>query len=102
MARLLEQRGLKVERQVPVPIELFGTRFDEGFRVDLLVEGKVLVELKSVENLAPVHAKQVLTYLRLLNLSLGFLINFGEARYKDGIHRIANQHPNNGRFTPSR
>ncbi|MBL9204960.1 MAG: GxxExxY protein [Opitutaceae bacterium] len=102
MAHLLEQRGLKVERQILVPIELFGTRFDEGFRADLLVEGKVLIELKSVETLAPVHAKQVLTYLRLLNLSLGFLINFGDARYKDGIHRIVNQHPNDGPFTRSR
>jgi hypothetical protein len=69
-----------------------GLNFDEGFRMDLLVEGRLLVELKSVENLLPVHSKQVLTYLRLLRLPLGLLINFGAATFKQGIKRIANNH----------
>lgn len=73
LARMLEAEGLAVLRQVPVPIRLMGLNFDEGFRMDLLVEGRLLVELKSVENLLPVHSKQVLTYLRLLRLPLGLL-----------------------------
>lgn len=90
--RLLEQRGLRVERQKPVPIGYAGMFFDEGFRADLLVEGKLVVELKSVENFKPVHAKQVLTYLRLLELPLGLLINFGAATFKEGVRRIVNRH----------
>lgn len=86
----LKKRGLRVERQVPVPIEYDGIRFDEGFRADIVVEGKVVLELKSVENLAPVHHKQTLTYVRLTDKRLGLLINFGEARIKDGISRIVN------------
>lgn len=92
LEKLLIGRGLRVERQRPVPIIFEGLRFDEGFRADLVVEGKVLVEIKSVENLAPVHGKQVLTYLRLLNLLLGLLINFGAATFKNGIKRIVNNH----------
>jgi iron complex transport system substrate-binding protein len=88
LARMLEERGLRVRRQVSVPIELMGMKFDEGFRADLIVEGILLVELKSVENLAPVHSKQVITYLRLLNLPLGLLINFGAATFKEGCKRI--------------
>lgn len=65
-------------------------KFDEGFRADLIVEDKVIVELKSVEAVAPVHKKQVLTHLRLMNLKLGLLINFGEELIKNGISRIAN------------
>lgn len=75
LARMLEERGLEVRRQVPVPIELMGLKFDEGFRADILVENRFLIELKSVERLLPVHSKQVLTYLRLLDLPLGLLIN---------------------------
>jgi len=74
-ADLLEKRGLSVERQVPVAIEYGGKKFDEGFRADLVVENKVIVELKSVENLHPAHKKQVLTYLRLTGLKLGYLLN---------------------------
>ena len=71
-----------------------GMHFDEGFRVDLLVvEASVVVELKSVEKLAPVHSKQVLTYLRLLNLPVGLLINFGGAMLEEGLHRIVNNDP---------
>lgn len=90
LAKMLQDRGLAVERQTPIPIKYAGFIFEEGFRADLLVEGLVLVELKSVENLAPLHAKQVLTYLRLLHLPLGLLINFGSATFKDGCQRIVN------------
>jgi iron complex transport system substrate-binding protein len=92
LARLLVQRGLSVERQKPVLIEYAGIQFEEGFRADLIVDGKLLVELKSVENLLPVHAKQVLTYLRLLRMPLALLINYGAATFKEGVKRIVNQH----------
>src|SRR3972149_6155516 len=92
LARMLEERGLRVDRQKSIPIEYAGLRFDEGFRADLLIDGKLLVELKSVENLAAVHGKQVLTYLRLLNLPLGLLIHFGAAVFKEGAKRIVNNH----------
>lgn len=88
LAYELQKRGLSVERQVPVPISYDSLRFDEGFRADLIVEQAVLVELKSVENLAPVHAKQVLTYLKLLDCRIGLLINFNSALLKDGIKRL--------------
>jgi len=90
MARLLERRGLKVERQVAVPIRFDDLEFDEGFRADLIVEGLVMVELKSVEKAAPVHRKQVITYIRLADKRLGLLINFGEALIKDGSTRLVN------------
>ena len=67
-----------------------GLRFDEGFRADLIVGGLVIVELKSVEKLHPVHSKQLLTYLRVTDRKLGLLINFGERLIKDGIKRVAN------------
>jgi GxxExxY protein len=92
LAKQLERRGPYVERQKDVAITYDGLAFDLGFRADLLIERKVLVELKSVENLAPLHGKQVLTYLRLLNLPLGLLINFGAATFKEGVKRIVNQH----------
>lgn len=90
LANALDQRGLRVERQVPVPIEYEGKQFVEGFRADLIVEGKVLVELKSVEHVSPAHKKQLLTYLRLTGLRLGYLLNFGEALMRDGITRTIN------------
>ena len=90
MAKMLQDRGLRVRRQIQVPIRLMGLRFDEGFRADLLVEEKVLVELKSVEALAPVHCKQVLTYLRLLDLPLGLLLNFGARTFRESCRRIVN------------
>jgi iron complex transport system substrate-binding protein len=92
LARGLAKRGLSVERQKLVSFEFDGTRFEEGFRVDLFVEERVVVELKSVEELAPVHSKQVLTYLRLLNQPVGLLINFGESTLKKGLHRIVNNY----------
>ena len=94
LCRMLEQRGLQVERQKPVPIHYQDIRFDEGFRLDLLVEGQLIVELKSVENLHPVHPKQLLTYLRLMELPLGLLINFGAPLLKDGLKRVVNKHTN--------
>ena len=90
LAALLRKRGLKVERQVPVPIQFEDLSFDEGFRADLIIEGKVIVELKSVEQTAPVHKKQVLTYLRLSDKRLGLLVNFGAALLKDGVTRLVN------------
>jgi GxxExxY protein len=87
LARELQKRGLRVERQVAVAIEYDGQRFDEGFRADLIVEGKVIIELKSVERVSPAHKKQVFTYLRLTGMKLGYLLNFGEALMKDGITR---------------
>jgi GxxExxY protein len=93
LARALEKRGLRVERQKPVAFEYDGMRFEEGFRVDLFVEGRVVVELKSVEQLARVHSKQLLTYLRLLNLPVGLLINFGAPTLREGLHRVVNNLP---------
>lgn len=94
LAKMLQDRGLKVERQQPIPVEFAGVRFDEGFRADLVVENAILVELKSVEDLTPVHGKQTLTYLRLLKLPLGLLINFGANTFKEGIQRVVNNHQN--------
>ncbi len=90
LAEMLRQRGLFVERQKAIPIEVMGLRLDEGFRADLIVENQLLQELKSVEKLAPVHSKQLLTYLRLLKLPLGLLLNFGAATFKEGCKRVVN------------
>lgn len=88
LAAKLRKLGLSVERQIPIPIEYEGLQFDEGFRADLIVEGKVIVEVKSVASVHPAHKKQVLTYLRLTGIKLGYLLNFGEALMKDGITRV--------------
>ena len=88
----LQKKGLTAERQKPMPIVYENIRFDEAFRSDLVVNGKVIAELKSVEGLLPVHWKQVLTQLRLSGLKLGLLINFGEAHLKNGIKRVINGH----------
>ena len=90
LCRELEERGLDVLRQQSVPIIYGDLKFDEGFRADLIVGNKVIVELKSVEQIAPVHKKQLLTYLKLADKRLGLLINFGSAVIKDGISRIVN------------
>jgi GxxExxY protein len=90
LAYELKTRGLIVERQKPMPIMYDDIRFDEAFRSDMVVNGKVIAQLKSVEALLRVHAKQVLTQLRLSGLKLGLLINFGEAHLKNGIQRIIN------------
>lgn len=86
----LEERGLVVEQQKEVGFTFEGKSFEPGLRVDLLVNRVVVVELKSIEKLAPVHKKQLLTYLRLLELPVGLLINFGGATLKEGLHRIVN------------
>ena len=89
----LEKRGLSIQRQKAIPITYDKLVFDEGFRADIMVEDTVIVELKSVESIRPVHKKQLLTYLRLTDKKLGLLINFGAALIKDGIHRIVNGLP---------
>jgi GxxExxY protein len=86
----IRQRGLIVQREVQVPITYGDIKFDEGFRMDLLVDSKVILELKSVEQIHPVHKKQLLTYLRLADKRLGLLINFGEEMIRDGISRVVN------------
>ncbi len=86
----LKKNGLNVVRQVPVSIEYDGIKFDEGFRADIIIENKVILELKSIESVTKAHKKQVLTYLRLTGCKLGFLLNFGESLMKDGIGRIIN------------
>jgi iron complex transport system substrate-binding protein len=90
LGKAVEHRGFTVRRQVPVPLEIDGLHFDEAFRIDLLIDERVVVELKSIEKLAPVHTKQVLTYLRLMDLEVGLLINFGGATLKEGLRRIVN------------
>jgi GxxExxY protein len=90
LAHELRKAGLLVERQKPMPITYDGILFEEGYRADLLVESKVIVELKSVAAISAVHAKQVLTQLRLSELKLGLLINFGETHLKNGVKRIIN------------
>jgi GxxExxY protein len=89
---MLVGKGLFVERQKVIPVVYRGKTFDEMFRADLIVENKLLIELKSTEHFAPVHAKQVLTYIRLANLPLGFLMNFGQAMFIDGFKRLANDY----------
>jgi len=91
MAHELPKRGLRVEQEVPIPVVWDGERMEVGFRADLIVEDLVIVELKSVERVAPVFKKTLLTYLRLANKRLGLLINFNEALLKHGITRVVNR-----------
>ncbi len=90
LAYELRKRGLRVETEAPIPVVWEEVHLDVGFRADLVVEGLVIVELKSVEAVAPVHKKQLLMYLRLADKRVGLLINFGVELLKDGIHRIVN------------
>ena len=90
LSKQLSQKGLYVQRQVSIPIEFEGEFFEEGFRADLVVEGKVIVELKSVEKVTDTHKKQLLTYLKLTNVKLGYILNFGAVMMKDGIVRTIN------------
>jgi GxxExxY protein len=90
LAHELRQRGLKVETEQPIPVVWDSVQIEVGFRADLIVEDKVIVELKSVEKTAPIHKKQLITYLRLADKRLGLLINFGEELIKDGITRLVN------------
>ncbi|HEY5042300.1 MAG TPA: GxxExxY protein [Verrucomicrobiae bacterium] len=93
LAYEIQKRGLKVERQLPIPVSYGEVFLEVGFRVDLLVEDKVIIELKSEETNKPVHKKQCLTYTRLADKRLGLVINFGLERIKDGITRLANGLP---------
>jgi len=88
LADALQGRGFEVVRQMPIPIRIGGKVFDEGFRADLVVEGSVIVEIKSVEQLARIHKKQVLTYLKLSGIHIGLLINFGGELLKGNIERL--------------
>ncbi|MBC6418172.1 MAG: GxxExxY protein [Prochloron sp. SP5CPC1] len=90
MAYELEKRELKFERQKPIPVIYKGVHLEEGFRADFIVENQIIVELKSIETVAPVHKKQLMTYLRLTNKRLGLLINFNTELIKQGITRIIN------------
>jgi GxxExxY protein len=92
LADMLVEKGLFVERQKIIPVVFRGKAFDEMFRADLIIENKLLIELKSTEHFAPVHAKQVLTYIRLAKLPLGFLMNFGQATFVGGFKRLANDY----------
>jgi GxxExxY protein len=91
MLHELQKRGLRVEDEVPVPVVWDGLQLEVGFRADLIVESKLVLELKSIEQVAPIHKKQLLTYLRLTNCHLGLLINFNVPLIKDGISRVVNQ-----------
>ena len=86
----LKKRGLCVAQQVALPVYYEEVKLNVGFRIDLLIDGKVIIEIKSVEAIAPVHKRQLLTYLRLANLRLGLLINFNVERIREGIHRVVN------------
>jgi len=86
----LREKGLSVRQQVPMPFEYKWLKQEIGFRIDIMVDNQVLIEVKSVENLAPVHFAQTLTYLKLSGLKLGLLINFNSKLLKEGIHRLVN------------
>ncbi len=88
----LKDKGISVERQIVIPIKYKGIVVDNAFRADLVIERTLIIELKSVEQIAPVHGKQLLTYLRLMELPLGLLMNFGMYSFKEGIKRIANDY----------
>jgi GxxExxY protein len=92
----LKERGISATRQALIPVKYKGRVVDNAFRADLIIEGRLLIELKSIEAFAPVHGKQVLTYLRLMGLPLGLLMNFGAATFKEGVRRIANDYYRQG------
>ena len=93
LAHELRNQGLGITRQVGVPVYYEDVKLDLGFRADIVVDSKVIIEIKSVEALAPVHSKQLQTYLKLTNLHLGLLINFNVELIKNGIHRVVNRLP---------
>ena len=92
LAGRLEAMGYRIARQVPILIEFEGFRFENAFRIDLMIDDRLIVEIKSIDRLAPVHAKQLLTYLRLTKQPVGLLINFGGETLKEGIRRLVNNH----------
>ncbi|HQS69435.1 MAG: Fe3+ hydroxamate ABC transporter substrate-binding protein [Novosphingobium sp. 28-62-57] len=101
LAASLHRLGLKIDRQLPIDIEFDGMKFPAAFRADLLVENAVIVEIKSVEQLSRSHAKQLLTYLRLMRLPVGLLLNFSGATMKEGVRRIVNAHVEDRNFSAS-
>lgn len=98
LAHALVEEGLEVVRQQPIPITFRGRTFVDAFRADLIIDKRLIIEIKSTERPAPVHAKQLLTYLRLTKQPLGLLINFGCATFKEGMKRVANNHEDLGAF----
>jgi len=92
MAEALRERGFRVQRQVVVPIKYKGVVIDNAFRIDLMVEERLVIELKSTERDSALYPKQLLTYLRLMELPLGLLMNFGQETFKQGIKRVVNNH----------
>ena len=102
LAARLNQMGYGVVRQQPVSIDFEGVHIDGAFKMDLLVDGRLIVEIKSVERLLPVHAKQLLTYLRLTNQPVGLLINFGGETLKEGVRRLVNNHRPSASSAPLR
>jgi iron complex transport system substrate-binding protein len=92
LARELERRGLRAERQRLMSFSYDGIDVEDAFRADLLIEQRVIVEVKSLERLAPVHKKELLTYLRLTNLRVGLLLNFGAETMREGVHRVVNNY----------
>jgi iron complex transport system substrate-binding protein len=93
LAKALRRRGLLVEQKRLISFSYDGIDFEHGFKADLVVDGRVVVEVKSIERFAPVHPKQLLTYLRLMNIRVGLLLNFGAPRMKEGIKRVVNDLP---------
>lgn len=93
LAEKLRAFGLHVDRQVPVRIVYDGIQIERAYRIDLLVEHRLLIEVKAVDQTLPLHAKQVVTYLRFMDLSLGLIMNFGMSTFKDGLRRLVNNHP---------
>ncbi len=92
LANRLHKQGLKVDRQMPVGTRIDGLDFPDAFRADILVQDRLLLEIKAVERLSPIHTRQTLTYLRLMKLPLGLLINFGGITLKEGLKRVANNY----------
>lgn len=92
LAHVLTTRGLSVERQKPIAIRYDNLFIKEAYRADIIIEGKLLIELKTFDRLQPLHGKQVLTYLRFLDMPLGLLMNFSQETFKEGLRRIVNNH----------
>ncbi len=92
LAYELKQMGFNIKRQVPLPVVYKEVKLNAGYRIDLIVEDKLVIEIKSIEDLAPIHTAQILTYLKLTNIKLGLLINFNKVKLVDGIKRVINGH----------
>ena len=101
LAGKLIELGYTVERQLPINIEFEGTQFSNAFKIDLLVDQQLIIEIKSVEKPSALHAQQLLTYLRLMNLPVGLVINFSCLTLKDGIRRVVNNHRDSAASAPS-